>query len=319
VLSFGLLILGFAALIKGADLLVDGAAAIARRLRVSDLIIGLTVVAVGTSSPELSVNIVASLKGNSQIAVGNVIGSNIANVLLVLGVASLIYPLSVSRGTVWREIPFSVLAALVLWIVANDQLIDHAATSVVSRIDGLVCLCFFAVFLYYIVSIARQSDVLQTSRAGKPFGWLKSIGYVAGGLGLLIIGGRWIVESAVEIARRFGLSETVIGLTIVALGTSLPELATSAVAARKRNADIAVGNVVGSNIMNVFLVLGTSAVLKPLPFEPANNRDLAALMGASLLLFLFMFTGKVRSLDRWEGAVLVVLYVIYLGWLLVSG
>ncbi len=307
-LVYILFIIGFLCLIKGAEFLVDGASSIARQLNISDLVIGLTVVAFGTSMPELFVNIIASFKGNTDIAIGNVVGSNIANVFLILGVSSIIYPLAVTKGTVWKEIPFSLLAAIVLFIAANDQLIDGSQTSDLTRIDGLVFFSFFLIFIYYTGSIATRIEGMEAHVPAKQSGWFRSSLYIFLGLAGLTIGGKWIVDGAIALATKFGLSESLVGLTIVAVGTSLPELATSAVAAYKRNADIAVGNVVGSNIFNIFFVLGISAGIKPLPFQPKNNLDIGMVVFSSLILFLFMFTGKKRSLDRWEGLILLVCY-----------
>jgi cation:H+ antiporter len=317
-LTYILFAIGFVFLIKGADFLVDGAASIARRLNVSDLVIGLTVVAFGTSTPELFVNIIASSKGNTDIAIGNVLGSNIANVFLILGISSVIYPLAVTKGTVWKEIPFSLLAAVVLLFMANDQILDRVATSVLTRIDGLIFLCFFIIFIYYTFSIAARVEGIETHVPAKAHGWLQSLLSVIAGLAGLIIGGKWIVDGAIVLATQLGMSESLIGLTIVAVGTSLPELATSAVAAYKKNVEIAVGNVVGSNIFNIFFVLGISAFIKPLPFQTKNNIDIAAVIFSSLLLFFFMFSGKKRSLDRWEGIVFVLLYAGYITFLIIS-
>ena len=318
-LAYLLFVIGFIFLIKGADLLVDGAASIARRLKVSDLVIGLTVVAFGTSTPELFVNLIASYRGNSDIAIGNVLGSNIANVFLILGISSIIYPLEVTRGTVWKEIPFSLLAAIVLLFTANDQLLDHAGASVLTRIDGLIFFCFFTIFIYYTFSIATRVEGMDEHVTARQLGWLRSLSYIIAGLAGLIIGGKWIIDGAIALAAKLGMSESLIGLTIVAVGTSLPELATSAVAAYKKNADIAVGNVVGSNIFNIFFVLGISATMRPLPFQTKNNIDLAAVILSSLMLFLFMFTGKKRSLDRWEGFVCLLLYSGYIVFLIING
>ncbi|MGD9304434.1 MAG: calcium/sodium antiporter [Desulfobacterales bacterium] len=308
-------IIGFIFLIKGADFLVDGASSIARRLNISDLVIGLTVVAFGTSTPELFVNIIASFRGNTDIAIGNVIGSNIANVFLILGVASVIYPLAVTKGTVFKEIPFSLLAAIVLFVAANDQLLDGSQLSELTRIDGLVFLSFFIIFIYYTSSIAARIEGMEEHVGAKQHGWPLSFLYIILGLIGLTLGGKWIVDGAVALATKFGMSESLVGLTIVAVGTSLPELATSAVAAYKRNADIAVGNVVGSNIFNIFFVLGISAIIKPLPFQMKNNLDIGVVIFSSLLLFLFMFTGKKRSLDRWEGLLFLLCYVSYIFYL----
>ena len=306
------LIFGFIIIIKGADFLVDGSSSLARRLKISDLVIGLTVVAFGTSTPELFVNIIASLKGNTDIAIANVLGSNIANILLILGVSSIIRPLSVTKGTVWKEIPFSLLAAIVLGLMANDRFIDKNGVSILTRIDGLVLMSFFVIFLYYSFSIAKEIDGMDNQIPSKEYGLMKSVLRVALGLAGLAFGAQWVVDGAIRLALKFGISQTLIGLTIVALGTSLPELATSTVAAYKGNADIAVGNVVGSNIFNIFFVLGVSGTINPIPFHGRNNIDIGMVIFASLLLFTFMFTGKKRSIDRWEGILSLVLYGVYL-------
>ncbi len=311
-LSVVALLGGFVFLIKGADFLVEGAVGIARRLNISDLVIGLTVVAFGTSTPELFVNITAGISGNTDIAFGNVLGSNIANVFLILGVSAIIYPLKVTTGTVWKEIPFSLLAICVLAFMTNDRFIDGASASLLNRTDGCVLLCFFCIFLYYSFSIAQNINgidehVLTTDQIVS-----KSFFKVIIGLLGLGIGGKWIVDGASAIASGMGVSESLIGLTIVAVGTSLPELATSAMAAYKRNADIAVGNVVGSNIFNIFLVLGIGSSIKPLPVKESSNIDIGVALAASLLLFIFMFTGKKHSLDRWEGALFLLLYTGYM-------
>lgn len=317
ILPYILLIFGFILLIKGANFLVGGASSIARRFNISDLAIGLTVVAFGTSSPELFVNIISSIKGNTDIAIGNVLGSNIANVFLILGVSSIIYPLTVGTGTVWKEIPLSLLAALILGILANDQLIDKASSSSLTRIDGLVFLSFFIIFLYYSVSIAKKVEGMEDHVPTKQYGLAKSLLWVVLGLICLTLGGQWIVDSAVKLALKLGMSQSLVGLTIVAVGTSLPELATSAVAARKRNVEIAVGNVVGSNIFNVFFVLGISSVIKPLPFQARSNIDIGMVILANILLFVYMFTGKKRSLDLWEGIIFLIIYAAYISLLII--
>ncbi|MGD9022205.1 MAG: calcium/sodium antiporter [Deltaproteobacteria bacterium] len=318
-LPYVLLIVGFVLLIKGAGYLVDGASSIARQFKVSDLVIGLTVVAFGTSSPELFVNIFASVQGNTGIAIGNVLGSNIANIFLILGVSSLIYPLMVTHGTVWKEIPFSLLAALVLGVLANDRLIDKRDFSALTRADGLVLLCIFVIFIYYSFGIARKTEGLQEHIAKKRYGFARSILLVSAGLLGLIIGGKWIVDGAIHLALTLGMSESLVGLTIVAVGTSLPELATSAVAAYRRNADIAVGNVVGSNIFNILFVLGISSTIRPLPFNRLSNTDIGVVILASALLFTCMFTGRRRSLDRWEGGIFLALYTAYVTFLIIRG
>jgi len=312
------LVTGFVLLVKGADFLVEGASSMGRRFHVSNLVIGLTVVAFGTSAPELFVNIIASAKGSTAIAIGNILGSNIANIFLILGVSSIIYPLSVTKGTVWKEIPLSLLAACLLGIMANDYLIDKTGYSALTRIDGIVFLSFFLIFLYYSFSMAKEIEGIEEHVPTKQYGLFKSLIWVVLGFLGLAIGGSWIVSGATHMALALGMSESMVGLTIVAIGTSLPELATSAMAARKRNVEIAVGNVVGSNIFNIFFVLGISSVIRPLPFEAKNNVDIGVVILASLLLFLCMFTGKKRSLDRWEGIVFLFFYGAYLTFLIIQ-
>jgi len=311
-LPYLFLVAGFLLLIKGADLLVNGASFLGRRMGVSDLVIGLTVVAFGTSSPELFVTLIASAKGNTEIAIGNILGSNIANLFLILGVSSLIYPLSVGKGTVWKEIPLSLLAACLLGVLANDKWIDGADLSALTRIDGLALLAFFIVFLYYSVSIAQEIHGMEDQIPQESMGTKKATLFVVLGLGGLALGGDWIVRGAVHAAKSLGMSESLVGLTIVAVGTSLPELATSAMAAYRKNVEIAVGNVVGSNIFNIFFVLALSSLIRPLPFQHRNNLDVGVVILGSLFLFFAMFTGRKRTLDRWEGAVLLVVYAAYL-------
>ena len=313
-----LFVLGFIILIKGADLLVSGASAIAKKFNIPDLVIGLTIVAFGTSAPELFVNVSASMKGNTDIAVGNIIGSNIANILLILGVSAMIYPLTVKSTTVWKEIPFSLLAALVTGILANDIILDGRNISEISRGDGLILLAFFLIFLYYIFSIAKNSDAPPLENL-KPMNPMKSGVFIAVGLGMLVLGGTWIINGAREIAGNFGVSEYLIGLTVVSVGTSLPELATSAVAAYKKNSEIAIGNVVGSNIFNVFWILGVSAVINPLPFQQSGNFDLMTAVLASVLLMASLFIGKRHILEKWQGALFLLIYVAYISYIVLRG
>jgi cation:H+ antiporter len=330
-LTYLLFLLGFVALIKGADFLVAGAAALARQFKISDLVIGLTVVAFGTSAPELAVSLLASLQGSTQLAIGNILGSNIANILLILGVAAIIHPLVVHRNTVWKEIPFSLLAVLVLAFVANDALIDDAPRSAITRIDGLILISFLLIFLYYVFGIARstppsspakpettKSDSIAPVPKSEPDTW-KSIFLVVVGLAGLVAGGNWIVDGAIEIAGLFGVSQSLIGLTVVAIGTSLPELATSALAAYRKNADIAVGNAVGSNILNIFWILGTSALIQPLPFQSQNNLDVVVAILASVLLFSAVFVNKHRVITRPTGILFVTIYVSYIIFLVIQG
>lgn len=309
-MSFIVLILGIFFVIKGSDFLVNGGSNLARRLKVSDLAVGLTVVAFGTSLPELFVNIFASANGDSGIALGNILGSNTANILLILGVSSIIFPLEVGRGTVWKEIPFSLLAVLILAVMANDW-IGSQTESFLTRSDGLILLGFFLIFLYYAASIYDNSENIKTIKSQGNISIKKIIMFILLGLLLLAAGGKFIVDSAVLIAVGIGLDESTVGLTIVAVGTSIPELATSVTAAVKKNPEIAVGNVVGSNIFNIFFILGVSSIIKPLPIAAYNNVDILVVLLATVILFISMFTGKRQILDKWEGWVMFAMYIGY--------
>lgn len=313
-----LFFIGFAFLIKGADWLVSGASSLASRLGVSALVIGLTIVAFGTSAPELTVNLLASVQGNTDIAIGNIIGSNIANILLILGISAIIYPLAVQKGTVWREIPFALLAVLVVGVMANDALFDGASSSALSRIDGIVLMFFFIIFLYYIFSISK-SATNDSDETVEVLSITKSLIMISGGLVGLVIGGKWIVDGAVLFATQLGVSEALIGLTVVAIGTSLPELATSAVAAYKKNVDIAVGNVVGSNIFNIFWILGVSSSISPLPFSTKLSFDVWVVIITTIVLFLALFVGKKHVIERWQGGLFVGFYIMYIVFLVIRG
>jgi cation:H+ antiporter len=315
-LTYIFFIAGFALLIKAADMLVDGASSIAKRLHISPIVIGLTIVAFGTSAPELIVNIFASASGNTEIAIGNILGSNIANVLLILGVSAMIYPLATKKNTVWKEIPLSLLAAMILGVMANDVLIDGGSFSGLTRIDGIVLLCFFTIFLYYTFGIAKISGETNDAEI-RQFGYMKSTFYIIFGLAGLALGGKWIVDGAVKISGLFHVSQSLISLTIVAIGTSLPELATSAVAAYKKQQDIAIGNVVGSNIFNIFWILGVSSVIRPLPFHPRSGVDILMTVFASLILFFVMFIGKKHTVERWQGIFMVLIYIGYIVFLII--
>ncbi|MFD2248007.1 calcium/sodium antiporter [Pontibacter ruber] len=310
-----LLVAGFVALIFGADKLVDGASSLAAKVGIPNIVIGLTVVAFGTSAPELVVNLFASINKNTEMVLGNVLGSNIFNVLGILGISSIIYPLTVKRNTTWLEIPLSLLAAIVVLVFASDAYLDQAVGNYISRADGIVLLLFFCIFLVYNLTLAlggSESGEVET----KNYTYLKSFLFIILGLAGLVLGGRLIVTSAVSLAQAFGLSERIIGLTIVSIGTSLPELATSVVAVRKRNVDIAIGNVVGSNIFNIFFILGVSTIVTPLQVAATSSTDMIMNIAAGLLLFIFIFTGTGRRLARWEGIILLLLYLGYLALLI---
>ena len=312
---------GFVLLIKGADFLVDGAGSLAKRFNVSELVIGLTIVAFGTSAPELIVNGIASFQGKNEIVLGNVIGSNIFNIFLILGVAGLIRGLRVERSTVWREIPFSFFAVILLGLLTVEAFASGGAAggaAVISRIDGAILLVLFAGFILYAFKIARTGDFDEVDVSVRGPGL--TVLLIAGGLAGLAGGGRFVVDAATDAAVRMGVSERLIAITIVSAGTSLPELFTSAVAAFRGRNEIAVGNVVGSNIFNIMLILGVSAVIKPVPFAwDRFGIDFAVLTAATLLLFLTMFTGRRKMLDRWEAGFFVVCFAGYMTWLVIAG
>lgn len=318
-MEYILLILGFFLVIKGADVLVDGASSVAKKFGVSSLMIGLTIVAFGTSAPELIVNILASFNGSTEIAIGNVLGSNISNILLILGITALIAPLTVTKGTTWKEIPLSLLAVVMLFFAANDRIVDGRTFAEISRIDGVMLLSLFIVFIYYTFGIAKVEGGEEEEQEVKKRPMWLSIVMIAGGMLGLFLGGKFVVENASLIAASFGLSESLIGLTVVAIGTSLPELATSVVAARKGNADIAVGNIVGSNIFNVLWILGLSSLIKPLPFSEFSNFDLGVDIVGTLILFITIFIGKRHTVQRWQGALFVTGYIVYITYLIIRG
>ena len=315
-LTYFLFLVGFVLLIKGADWLVDGSSSVARKLKISNIVIGLTIVAFGTSAPELIVNIMASIRGNSDIAIGNIVGSNIANILLILGISAIIFPLAVKKGTVFKEIPLSLLAVVALWFMANDVLLDGASANTLGVIDGFIFILFFIIFLYYTFGISKSKN--KEDKA-KEFKTSSSVFLILIGIAALTIGGNWIVEGAIMIAKHLGISEALIGLTIVAIGTSLPELATSAVAAYKKNPDIAIGNVVGSNIFNIFWILGVSALIHPIRFAPIMNFDIYFLVFTTAFLFISMFIGKKHLLERWQGVLFILTYVAYITYLIIRG
>ncbi len=308
------LVIGLVLILAGASALTDGASAIARRMGVSDLVVGLTVVSFGTSAPELTISILSSANGNAGLAIGNVVGSNIFNICAIIGVTALLRPVPVGRGLISNEIPLVVLSSLVLLAMGSSVWLDGASSAVLTRVDGVILLLFFAVFMRYVFASAkdggRTGDERDVVASAMPL-W-KSLAYTLGGLAALIWGGDRFVDGASAIAGGFGVSEAVIGLTIVAAGTSLPELATSVMAALKGRTGMAVGNVIGSNIFNVFMVLGASATVRELPFAGIGMPDLLLLSAVSLLFWL---SGRIighNVITRAEGAVFVVVYIVYM-------
>ncbi|MGY5850204.1 calcium/sodium antiporter [Salegentibacter sp. F14] len=305
-----LLVLGLLVLIFGANYLVEGASALARKFKVSDLAIGLTIVAFGTSAPELVVNSIASMEGHQDIVFGNVIGSNNFNLFIILGLTGLITPLAVQSSTAWKEIPISLVAVIILFMMVNDGALLSGAENILGRWEGIILLFGFLGFLYYVYKQLTLEKSIGTSPE-KKLSNLKMSLFIIGGLAGLVLGGQLVVNNAIEIAENLGISEKVIGLTVIAAGTSLPELATSMVAAIKKNADIAVGNIIGSNIFNFLLILGTASLISPASYNLSFNTDLYILAGGTLFLMLAMFTGKRKMLDRWEAGVLFVFYLAY--------
>lgn len=305
-----LLIGGLLLILLGANGLTDGAASVAKQLRIPPIVIGLTIVAFGTSAPELTVSVSSALKGSADISIGNVVGSNIFNTLMIVGCTALFAPIVITRNTLRKEIPLCILASIVLFICANDVWFDHHSQNVISITDGLLLLCFFIIFLGYTFAIASHSNG-DSPEEIRQMPWWKSTLFILGGLGGLIFGGDLFVTGATGIARGLGISESIIGLTLVAGGTSLPELATSIVAALKKNPEIAIGNVIGSNLFNIFFVLGCSASITPLRVNGITNFDLISLIGAGVLLWLFGLFFAKRTITRIEGSLMIIGYIVY--------
>jgi cation:H+ antiporter len=328
-----LFVAGFFLVIYGANFLVDGAATLAKKFNVSGVVIGLTVVAFGTSAPELVVTILASISGKNDIAFGNVVGSNILNIFLILGSAALVFPLTVQKNTVFKEIPLVLLSAILIFVLGSDWLVEQERVDclndlpnigvpyvgALSRIDGFVLLAFFMVFIFYAFNAAKEGTLEVETGEIKEMSRPKAILLIVIGMLSLTLGGSWIVDGASEIAVSAGLSEKFVGLTIVSLGTSLPELVTTLVAANKKQSDIAIGNVVGSNIFNTFLILGTGAFLSPISVTPFGQNDMLVNIGGTLLLFILLFVGKRHTIGRLEGALFLLAYIVYTVYLVMRG
>ncbi len=319
------LVIGFVVLIKGADFLVDGSSSIAKKYKISNLVIGLTIVAFGTSAPELLISAIASFRESSGIALGNIIGSNLSNTLLILGSVALVTPVVVKESTINKEIPFSLLVILAVAFLVNDFLLGGHSQSMLTRGDGLTLLLFFVIFIYYTFGLTKRSRGLldelgknELEEIHKHKIWVSILFIVLGGAALFV-GGELIVNSAISLAAIWGLSQSLIGLTIIALGTSLPELAASVMAARKGEADMAVGNVIGSNIFNFLWVLGLSSLISPIIYNSVLNIDIIILFIATMLLIFLIYFGKKNILTRREGTILLVLYVLYIFYLVIRG
>lgn len=326
VLPYILLAVGLVLLVKGADFFVDGSAGIARYFRVPALVIGLTIVAFGTSAPEAAVSITAAIKGQNGIAVGNVLGSNLFNLLMVVGVCALIRPMTVTRGVIFKEYPLMILSGVALLALGADTFLGDASSNMISRGDGIILLLFFCVFMFMTIRTAlfsrpeaAQAEIESVPKEeqganNKKISLPKNILFAALGLGGVIGGGQLVVSSASDIALSFGLSETLVGLTIVAIGTSLPELVTSVVAARKGESDMAIGNVVGSNLFNIFFVLATSATINPIAFSFESVIDSIIVIGVSVLVYLFILVRQ--NVNRIEGACMVAIYAAYTAYII---
>lgn len=319
------LIAGLALILYGANLLTDGASAVAKRMGVSDLIIGLTVVAFGTSTPELVISLMAATDGNPSLAVGNAVGSNIFNILAILGVTALVSPIAIKKSVMTNEIPMLILSSVILLVMGYSSVLDGTTTDTITRTEGIFLLIFFLLFMRYTFASARHNKAesgrdpseADGDRLGKMPVW-ESIVFIVAGLAGLIFGGDKFVDGATGIARLMGVSDAVIGLTIVAIGTSLPELATSVVAAVKKENGLAIGNVIGSNIFNVLLVLGSAATIKPLAFGGVASVDLWMLMGASILFWMCGWFFKRRLITRAEGALMLACYLGYMAYIVIS-
>ncbi len=312
-----LLIVGLGLILAGANFLTDGSAALAQRFRVPEFIIGLTVVAVGTSTPELVVSVLSAIGGQSDVAIGNVVGSNIFNVFVILGVCALIRPVPLTAGNIRRDIPFGVLVSLLLLALAQDSLFCKTAADRIGRIDGVVMIGLYVALMWYTIRKTKRPEAAaptESSKAPMP-GWLMSV-MIVGGLAGLVFGGEMFLRSATSIARSLGISESVIAITLVAGGTSLPELASSLVSLFKGKADMALGNVIGSNIANILLILGVSATINPLSMGGITVRDLLMVLLSSVVVFLAAFTFKRKAVDRWEGTLFVAIYIAYIWYLI---
>lgn len=311
-----LLIVGLGLILAGANFLTDGSAAVAQRLRVPEFIIGLTIVAVGTSTPELVVSVLSAIAGKSDVAIGNIVGSNIFNVFVILGICALIRPLPLTRSTIRRDIPIGMVVSLLLFVLASDALLHFGPTDRLGRGDGILMLILYIALMWYTIRAAGRTEETPAEGAKAPMAaWLAAV-MIVGGLAGLVFGGELFLDSATALARQLGVSESVIAITLVAGGTSLPELASSVVSLVKGKADMALGNVIGSNIANILLILGLSATINPLTMGGITTTDLAVVILTSLLLFLTAFTFRRRAVDRWEGVIFLVIYALYI-WQLV--
>ncbi|MFC4320516.1 calcium/sodium antiporter [Litchfieldia salsa] len=316
-MTYLILIIGFALLIKGADFFVEGSSKIATLLKVPPLLVGLTIVALGTSSPEATVSIIAALDGNPNLAVGNVVGSNIFNITFVIGLTALLNPLKVENSTIRKEIPFTLLASTALLVLMADVVLQSTNINLITRSDGIIFLLFFSVFMYYIIEVALSSRETnsQDTQVQEKGTWGKNIVITIAGLAAIIYGGNLVVQSSTKIAISLGMSETLVGLTIVAVGTSLPELITSVTASIKKQSEIALGNIVGSNIFNILFVLGSTSVIAPLPFDSKMFADVIFMIAFTVVLLIF--SNSRSRIGRYEGLTLAIAYIVYMVYIII--
>jgi cation:H+ antiporter len=311
-----LFIIGFIFLLYGANLLVDGASSLGSKFKLSPIVIGFTLVALGTSLPELLINIFASLQGETDLAITNVLGSNIMNTLFIIGAAAVIFPIVPDKKTINTLIPISLIAALMLGFLANFEFLSIEKASTINRAEGAVLIGLLLAYLFYSWRFSKSEKGLPSDIEIKEFSVFRSITLILIGVAGLYFGGKWVVDGAVFIAADFGISKALVGITIIAVATSLPELITSIIAALKKNSGIALGNALGSNIFNVFLVLGVSSLIKPLPFHEDLNLDVGVMIFTNLILFVFILTGKGRAISRIEGFVFMLIYLVYIAYLI---
>ncbi len=312
-----LFVAGFVILILGANILVDGASSIGRKLKMSSVVIGFTIVALGTSLPELIINVFASARGETDLAITNVLGSNTMNTLFIIGASAFIFHIIPGKRAFNTLVPISLFSAIVLGVFANTHFFNHDATTGIDFIEGLILLIFILLYLVFSYIFSRSESELVPGKI-REYGLSRSLLMILAGVAGLYFGGTWVVEGAVKIATDFGMSSALMGLTIVAVATSLPELLTSIIAALKKNSGIALGNALGSNIFNIFLVLGISSVIRPLPFSAELNIDIGVMVAANFVVAFFVFAGKGKKITRFEGFLMMLVYLAYIAWLIAN-
>lgn len=314
---YALFVIGFVVLIVGANILVDGASSVGTKMKMSPVVIGFTIVALGTSLPELIINIFAAAGGETDLAVTNVLGSNIMNTLFIIGTSAFIYHIIPGRRTIITLVPISLFAALVLGVFANIQIRNFSLPPAISQAEGMIMVGLLVAYLLFSYRFSKSESELVPEEI-KTFSTGRSLAMIAIGVGGLYFGGTWVVDGAVVIANKFGMSSALVGITIIAVATSLPELVTSTIAALKKNSGVAIGNALGSNIFNIFLVLGLSSIIRPLPFNTDLNFDMGVMIASNLVVVLFVYVGRGRMITRLEGGMMMLVYLVYIGWLVLN-